>query len=133
MLSRTMHRGVGHVSTYLETPKNFNSKFCHFMTQPRKSTGIHSVGSRFKSRLAGLLVILNESSVIPLSSSRVARDEFQTVHFTNASDGSANAGLANSQRECFERDNTDHKASVVVAEKQIRSEKYLITPAVRST
>lgn len=35
----------------------------------------------------------------------------------NASNGSANAGLAKSQREYFERDNTDHKASVFVIEK----------------
>jgi hypothetical protein len=75
MFSRTMHRGVGHVSTYLETTKNYNSKPC-------KGTGIYSEGSRFKSRLAGWLVILNESFVVPLSSSRDARDEFQTMHFT---------------------------------------------------
>jgi len=56
-----MHRGVGHVSTYLVTPTNFNSKFCHFITQPGKGIGIYSAGSSFKSRLAGWLVIPNES------------------------------------------------------------------------
>jgi hypothetical protein len=60
MFSGTMYRGVGHVSTYLETLANFNSKFCHFMTQPGTGNGIHSGDSKLKSRLAGLLVILNE-------------------------------------------------------------------------
>ena len=95
----------------------FNSRFCHFITQPGKGTGIYSGGSRFKSRLAGWLVILNESFVVPLSSSRGARDEFQTMHTRNASNGSAIAGLAKSQPEYCERDNTEQKAGVVFIEK----------------
>lgn len=82
MFLRTMHPAVGHVPTYLKTQTNFNSKFCHFPTQPGKGIGIHSGGSRFQPRLAGLLITLNESFVVPLSSSRDARDEFQTMHFT---------------------------------------------------